>query len=74
MGNIQGDNMNPLNHFIKTDRTSHNDKCYRCGGETKYREGALGYEAMKCKKCGHEYSETSSKEYDENKKKFEGQK
>lgn len=65
--------MNPLNHFIKTDNISHNNKCYRCGGKTKYYNGTLGYEAMKCTKCGHEYSETSRQEYDENKKKFEGQ-
>ena len=44
--------------------------CYRCGGKTKHYSGMLGYEAMKCNKCGHEYSETSKEEYEENKKLF----
>ena len=50
-------------------------KCYRCGGNTKYRGGALGYEAMVCQKCGHHYAEISKEEYDLNKKvylKFKG--
>ncbi len=45
-----------------------NGKCYRCGGTTKYYDGALGYEAMRCQKCGHDYSETSKEEYNLNKK------
>lgn len=43
-------------------------KCYRCGGETKYYHGMLGYEARRCQKCGHEYAETSKEEYESNKK------
>jgi len=46
-------------------------KCYRCGGETKFYDGAMGYEAMVCKKCGHHYSETSKSEFDLNKKAWE---
>jgi len=42
--------------------------CYRCGGDIKYYDGALGYEAMVCKKCGHHYAELSKEEYALNKK------
>ena len=45
-------------------------KCYRCGGTTKYYSGALGYEAMRCQKCGHDYAETSKEEYEQNKKQY----
>lgn len=30
-------------------------KC-ECGGDTEYYSGALGYEAMQCKRCGHHWS------------------
>ena len=46
------------------------NKCYRCGGTTKYYSGALGYEAMRCQKCKHDYTETSEKEYNENKRNY----
>jgi len=45
-------------------------KCYRCGGTTRYYGGALGYEAMRCMKCGHDYAETSPQEYAKNKKMY----
>ena len=44
------------------------DKCYRCGGSLNYYHGLMGYEAMKCNKCGHEYAELTKEEYDLNKK------
>jgi hypothetical protein len=47
------------------------DICYRCGGNKKYYDGALGYEAMKCEKCGHEYAETSPEDYERNKRDWE---
>ena len=45
--------------------------CYRCGGKMKYYDGALGYEAMKCGKCGHEYGELTIEEFNLNKKVWE---
>ena len=39
-------------------------------GKVKYYDGALGYEAMVCQKCGHHYAELSKEEYDLNKRMF----
>jgi hypothetical protein len=45
-------------------------KCYRCNGRTKFYSSCLGYEALKCLKCGHEYFETSKEEYLKNKEEY----
>jgi len=48
--------------------------CYRCGGDTKYYDGLLGYEAMVCVKCDFHYNETSKEEWELNKKIWESKK
>ena len=37
-------------------------KC-ECGGNLKYYDGALGYEAMVCQKCGEHWDDLNKEDY-----------
>ena len=39
-----------------------NNTC-ECGGQLKYYDGALGYEAMVCQKCGEHWDDMSREDY-----------
>lgn len=34
-----------------------------CGGQTKYHQGLLGYEAYVCQKCGEHWSDRTEEDY-----------
>ena len=38
------------------------DTC-ECGGSLKYYDGAIGYEAMVCQRCGEHWGDTSKENY-----------
>ena len=44
-------------------------KCV-CGGNLKYYDGALGYEAMVCQKCGEHWSDVSEEDFKKHKNEY----
>ncbi len=53
-----------MHHYPIHDKYNNQSRCPKCGTELKFYDGALGYEALICNKCGY-YEDHTSKGQDD---------